>query len=140
MALRHSVAELTTTLLSMARTRLELFVLEASGQKTRLLKLLAMSFAALLFLTLALLVFSIAVALYFWPTDQRYLALGVLALLYVVLGLGFLLAVRNNLVHEPMPFAATLDELERDMALVDRLRDPPADSDASLRHPDKDSP
>lgn len=124
MALRHSVGELADTFMSAVRTRLELFALEASEQKTRLVKVLGMAFAALLFLTLALLVFSIAVALYFWPTDQRYLALGLLALLYGLVGLGLLLAVRRSLIFEPIPFAATLDELRRDMALFDRLRDP----------------
>lgn len=133
MALRHSVGELADTLMSAVRTRLELFALEASEQKTRLIKVLGMAFAALLFLTLALLVFSIAVALYFWPTEQRYLALSLLALLYGLVGLGLLLAVRRSLVFEPMPFAATLDELRRDVALFDRLRDPESSDGSSTK-------
>lgn len=137
MALRHSVGELADTLLSVIRTRLELFSLEASEQKARLIKVLGMAFGALLFLTLALLVFSIAVALYFWPTEQRYLALGLLALLYGVAGVGLLYAVRRSLLHEPMPFAATLDELQRDMTLFERLREPDPDSGGSGA---KDSP
>lgn len=124
MALRQSVAELADTFLSAVRTRLELFSLEASEQKSHLVKVLGLAFAALLFLTLALLVFSIAVALYFWPTEQRYLALGLLALLYGVLGVGFLYAVRHSLLHDPMPFSATLEELQRDAALFGRLREP----------------
>src|SRR3546814_1499998 len=71
MALRQSVGDLACTLLSIVRTRLELFSLEASEQKVNLIAILGMAFGALLFLTLAVLVFSIAVALYFWPTDQR---------------------------------------------------------------------
>ncbi len=133
MTLRHSVAELADILLSVVRTRLELFSLEASEQKARLIKMLGMAFAALLFLTLALLVFSIAVALYFWPTEQRYLALGLLALLYGVLGLAFLYAIRRSLLHEPMPFSATLEELQRDMALFDRLREPDSSDRAQAR-------
>src|SRR3546814_338667 len=93
MALRQSVGDLACTLLSIVRTRLELFSLEASEQKVNLIAILGMAFGALLFLTLAVLVFSIAVALYFWPTDQRYLALGCLALLYAVLGAGLFWAV-----------------------------------------------
>ncbi|NYT76203.1 phage holin family protein [Alcaligenaceae bacterium] len=124
MALRQSVGDLASTLLSIVRTRLELFSLEASEQKSQLITLLGMAFAMLLFLTLALLVFSIAVALYFWPTDHRYLALCVLALVYGVLGLGLLLTVRHKLLYSPMPFSATVDELRRDLALVERLRDP----------------
>lgn len=124
MALRQTVGELAYTLLSVVRTRLELFALEAGGQKSHLVTVLGFAFGALLFLTLAVLVFSIAVALYFWPSDQRYLALGLLALLYLCLGIWMFLVVRHKLVHATMPFAATLDELRRDLALVERLREP----------------
>ncbi len=127
MALRQSVGDLACTLISIVRTRLELFALEATEQKSQLVAILGMAFAALLFLTLAVLVFSMAVALYFWPTDQRYMALGLLALLYGVLGLFFFLMVRRKLLFSPMPFAATVDELKRDLTLVERLRDPAAE-------------
>jgi len=130
MALRQSVGDMAYTLLSIVRTRLELFALEATGQKSHLIAILGMAFGALLFLTLAVLVFSIAVALYFWPTDQRYMALGVLALVYGVLGFGLLWAVRHKLLYSPMPFAATVDELRRDLALVERLRESPSASSA----------
>ncbi|TEA80119.1 phage holin family protein [Allopusillimonas ginsengisoli] len=124
MALRQSVGDLACTLLSIVRTRIELFSLEASEQKSHLITLLGMAFGALLFLTLALLVFSIAVALYFWPTDQRYLALGVLALIYGLIGAGLFLAIRQRLLYSPMPFSATVEELRRDLALAERLREP----------------
>jgi uncharacterized membrane protein YqjE len=126
MALRHSVGELACTMLSIVRTRLELFSLEASEQKTQLVKVLGMAFGALLFLTLAVLVFSIAVALYFWPTDQRYVAMGVLALVYFVIGVILAVGIWRKLVYETMPFSATLDELRRDLVLLERLRDPDA--------------
>ncbi|MBP6020614.1 MAG: phage holin family protein [Burkholderiaceae bacterium] len=124
MALRQNVGELACTLLSVVRTRLELFALEAGGQKSHLIAVLGFAFGALLFLTLAVLVFSIAVALYFWPTDQRYLALGLLALIYCGLGIWMFLVVRHKLLYAATPFAATLDELRRDLALIERLRDP----------------
>lgn len=124
MALRQSVGDMACTFLSIVRTRLELFALEASGQKAHLIAILGMAFGALLFLTLAVLVFSIALALYFWPTDQRYMALGALALAYGILGFGLLWAVRRKLLFAPMPFAATVEELKRDLALVERLREP----------------
>ena len=128
MALRQAVGDLAGTLLSVICTRLELFSIEASEQKARLVIVLGMAFAALLFITLALLVFSIAVALYFWPTDQRYLALCLLALLYGLVGAGFFWAVRRELIFEPMPFSATLNELKRDMHMVERLREPSGDA------------
>ena len=133
MALRQTVGEMASTLLSIVRTRIELFSVEATDQKIRLIKVLSMAFGALLFLTLAVLVFSIAIALYFWPTDARYMALGALALAYAVLGLGFFWAVRNALVFEPIPFSATIDELRRDLALVDRLGDPSAGESSTYK-------
>ncbi|HUG58029.1 MAG TPA: phage holin family protein [Candidimonas sp.] len=131
MALRQSVGDLACTLLSIVRTRLELFSLEASGQKAHLITVLGLAFGALLFLTLAVLVLSIAIALYFWPTDQRYLALGLLALVYGLIGCGMFMAVRSKLLFAPTPFAATVDELRRDLSLLERLREPSSDSSSS---------
>ena len=82
-----------------------------------------MAFAALLFLTLAVLVFTVTVAVLFWPTEDRYLALGLLAAFYGIVGIGLLLAVRHALVYGAPPFAATLEELGRDAELLDRIRD-----------------
>lgn len=123
MALRHTVSELGVTLLSVMRTRLELFALEASEQKAGLLSLVGMLFGALLFSTLAVLVFTLLVALYFWPTEYRYWALGIVVLLYGGLGVGLFLAVRRRLEDGPIPFAATLEELGKDAAFLARLGD-----------------
>lgn len=124
MALRHSIGDLAGTFLSMVRTRLELLSLEAAGEKSRLIQIICMAFGALLFLSLALLVFSIAVALYFWPTEERYIAIGVLALIYALIGAALLWFVWHRIDNGPLPFSATLEELKRDIHLVERLRDP----------------
>lgn len=124
MALRQSVGDLACTLLSIVRTRLELFSLEATEQKSQLLVILGMAFGALLFLTLAVLVFSLTLALFFWPTEHRYLALGLLTLFYAMVGGGMFWYVRHKLLFSPMPFSATIDELRRDLALAERLREP----------------
>lgn len=124
MALRQSVGDLACTLLSIVRTRLELFSLEATEQKSQMIVILGMAFGALLFLTLAALVFSLTVALFFWPTEHRYLALGLLTLLYAIVGGSLFWGVRRRLLFSPMPFSATIDELRRDLALAERLREP----------------
>lgn len=121
MALRRSVGELAATLLSIARTRFELFALEAAEQKSQLIQLIGFVLGALLFFTLAVLVFSIAVALYFWPSDYRYPALFVLALVYAVLGIVLVLLMRRTLTRASPPFAATLEELQHDIDLVEGL-------------------
>ncbi|OZI45703.1 hypothetical protein CEK29_04590 [Bordetella genomosp. 5] len=123
MSLRRSVFGVAASLVGLLRTRLELLALEASGEKARLVKVLGMAFAALLFLTLAVLVFTITIAVAFWPTEDRYLALGCLAGIYGLIGLVLLLVVRRTLVDGPVPFAATLEELGRDAELLDRVRD-----------------
>lgn len=125
MALRQTVSELGGTLLSVARTRLELFALEASQQKAGLLSMIGMLFGALLFSTLAVLVFTLLIALYFWPTDFRYWALGIVVLLYGALGLGLFVVARKRLEDGPMPFSATLEELAKDAAFIARLNDGP---------------
>ena len=123
MSLRRSVFGVAASLVGLLRTRLELLALEASGEKARLVKVLGMAFAALLFLTLAVLVFTITIAVAFWPTEDRYVALGCLAGIYGLIGVVLLLVVRRTLVDGPVPFAATLEELGRDAELLDRVRD-----------------
>jgi uncharacterized membrane protein YqjE len=134
MPLRKSLLGVASSLVELGRTRFELLALEASAEKGRLLKLLGCSFAALLFLTLAVLVFSIMVAVYFWPTDERYMALGVLAAVYAVLGVILLYIVRRTLTLGPAPFAATLEELARDAQLLDRLRIKAQEEEEAERH------
>lgn len=122
MGLRTSVTGVASSLLGLLRTRLELLALEASEEKSRLIKTLGMAFGALLFVTLAVLVFTIMVAVAFWPTDNRYMALGLLAAVYALVGLALLWAVRRQLLFGPIPFSATIEELGRDADLLARVR------------------
>lgn len=122
MSLRQRVGDLSSTAISIVRTRLELFALEASQEKASLLKLLALLFGALLFSTLALLIFSLLVALFFWPTEYRYWAIGALIVIYAGLGVALFLRILRNLNTGPIPFAATLEELGRDIQMLEQLR------------------
>lgn len=124
MALRETISGLAATLLSILGTRFELLTLEAQEQKSRLLVLVGMAVGAMLFFILAVLVFTVLVAVYFWPTEDRYMALAVLAFLYFALGVGMVVAIRSRLVNGPPPFAATLEELRRDVELINRLKHP----------------
>ncbi|MGY6272451.1 phage holin family protein [Achromobacter denitrificans] len=137
MGLRKSVFGIASSLVGLLRTRLELLALEAADEKARLLKLLGMAFAALLFLTLAVLVFTVTVAVAFWPTENRYLALGLLAAFYGIVGIALLLVVRHGLVYGAPPFSATLEELARDAELLDRVRDA-QDDEAQARRREED--
>lgn len=124
MALRQIIGDLSVTLASMARTRLELFSLEAAEQRTRALQLLALAFGALVLVLIGVVVLSVAVALLFWPTEYRYVALFVIALFYLLVGIGLMLVLRYRLRFDPPPFQATLDELRRDTVMLQRLKQP----------------
>ncbi len=131
MSLRTSVFGVAASLVGLLRTRLELLTLEAGNEKLRLLKTLGMAFGALLFLTLAVLVFTVTIAVAFWPTEDRYVALGWLAAIYGVIGVLLLFWVRRELLDGPLPFSATLEELGRDADLLERVRDAQADLERS---------
>ena len=92
--------------------------------KSRLFVLVGLAAGAAVCLVLALLVFTVTVAVYFWPTEDRYVALGILAFVYFAIGIGLLVAIRSRLVNGPQPFAATLDELRRDIELINRIKQP----------------
>lgn len=114
MSLRRQLGMIAASLAAMLRTRLELFGLELAEVRGRLFQAIGLAFAAAIFLTLALLVFSLLVAVWFWATEYRYLALGLLALFYAVLGVWLLLSARRQLDAISQPFAATIQELGRD--------------------------
>lgn len=122
MGLRSSVSSVASSLLGLLSTRLELFALEAAEEKARVVKLLGMAFAALLFITLAVFVFTVTIAVAFWPTENRYIALGLLAALYALIGIVLLLSVRRQMLFGPIPFSATIEELGRDADLLSRVR------------------
>lgn len=122
MSLRQGLSAISQAVLAILRTRLEIFALEASQQKANLLALFALFAAALLFSTLAILVFSLFIALLFWPTDYRYWAIGGLMALYALLALWAGLKLLRKLNHDPLPFATTLEELGRDLKMLERLR------------------
>lgn len=123
MALRQTVGGLAATFVSILRTRFELFMLEAAEQRSNLFLIVGLALGGLIFLVLALLVFTVTIAVYFWPTEDRYIALGILAFIYFVIGVGLLVAMRSRMVNGPSPFAATLEELRRDVELMERLKE-----------------
>ncbi len=113
-ALGRAAADLAAHTTALLGTRLELLGLEAQDVRDRLLGRLAMLLAAAVFLFLALLVATLTLALYFWPTDYRFLALGLLALGYAVAGAVLAVVLVRRLRRDPTPFAVTADVLRQD--------------------------
>ncbi len=122
MSLRQAVGDVTTAFAELISTRLELLSLEAAEQKSHLLALLALSVGAGVFALLALVVFTVAVAMAVWPTEHRYLALVLLAAGYAAIGVALFFKVRKSLREAPAPFQATRDELQRDIHMLQQIK------------------
>lgn len=110
-ALASSVLDLLYTRALLVGTDLEL-------QIERLQTLALLSLAALLLFALALIFASLLVVAAFWDT-YRLTALAAVAALYLVAGILCAQRARKWLREGPHPFAATIEELRRD---VSRLR------------------
>lgn len=121
MSLRQKVGAWANTLLSILVTRVELFALEASEGKNELIKILVWVGGAMFFAALAFIVLTLLVILLFWPTEWRYWAFAVVILIYGGVSVYFVRKLLRRLMYGPIPFQATLDELRKDLKLVQQL-------------------
>ena len=113
------VRELARTLLSFTLTRTRLAATELEEQALRLLEILIWLVVALFFLGVALVFGAVLVVLVFWDSN-RLLAAGLLAALFVSIGVGAALIARVRMRERPKLLAATLAELERDRDTLGR--------------------
>jgi len=112
------VRALLSGLLEILGTRLELVGADLELQAERLRLLIALLFAGLLFLALALVFVSVLAIAAFWDT-YRLAAIAVVAAGHLAAGTGCLLWLRRLVRTGPRPFEATIAELRQDIA---RLR------------------
>ncbi len=110
-----SLRALLATLIGTARTRLELLQVELEEEKLRLAGIGVLAMAAVFFLGLAILVFTFFVILLFWDT-HRVMASGLIALAYLLVGLGCAAAARRRASTKSTLFAASLAQLDADRA------------------------
>lgn len=113
----RSLRGLLATLLGTARTRLELLQVELETEKLRLTGIALFAVAAVFFLALAVLVFTFFVILLFWDT-HRVLAAGVVALVYLAVGVACALVALRRAQAKSTLFAASLAQLDADRARV----------------------
>ena len=113
-----SVRRMGNTLLATLQTRLELFAVELEEEKERLLVFLLWAAAAGFFGILAVIMVTLAIAAA-CPSAARPYVLGGFGLLYLMLASGAALGLRKRWRERPRPFAATLEEVKKD---VDWLR------------------
>ena len=115
MTIRHSLSQVISDLSAILQTRTELFSVELAAQRQRFFSLLGLFGLAIIFLLLALVIFSIFVVSFFWPGEFRYWAIGGLALSYACIGLSLLWRLTQRLKTEALPFEAIRSELAQDL-------------------------
>lgn len=109
----QSLRNLAATLVALLRTRFELLVTELEEERLRLLQLLFWAAGALFFLGLGILLLTVLVVAVFWDS-HRITAIVVLAGIFLAVGAGMAVGVRNRMHARSRIFSASLEELERD--------------------------
>lgn len=92
--------------------RIELFGIELTEEKLRLLVILVSSIVAALAIFVGFLTLNVLLAFLFW--DQRVPLFGALTALYLGGGIVLALIVRSKIVAGGTPFAMTIEELRKD--------------------------
>jgi uncharacterized membrane protein YqjE len=133
MSIRENLSIVAGDLVAMLRTRIELLGAEITEQKHRLYSLAALLLAGGLFLLLAIVVGTFLLVAFFWETNYRYWAIGMLTIAYALIGVGLIWRVCHRLKTEPTPFSASIEELHRDLVVLGSLRESLAQG---LREPD----
>ena len=116
MTIRHSFGQVAGDLTAILQTRAQIFSVELAAQRERFFSLLGLFGIAIIFLLLAMVVFSIFVVSLFWPGEFRFWAIGGLALSYALISLSLLWRLRHRLKTDALPFEFTRKELAQDLA------------------------
>jgi uncharacterized membrane protein YqjE len=114
-----SLRALLATLVAMAHTRVELFGTEIEEEVRRVIELMLGGLVVLALASLALLFAGLVVVAAYWDTHRLAATVGV-AIGFTVLAAASYLAVRARTRRRSRVLASTLDELERDLQLLDK--------------------
>jgi uncharacterized membrane protein YqjE len=124
--LRGALARMADALLGLARTRLELVAVEYTEERGRVGHQLALLLAGIGCLMFALFFAAAAVIVYFWDTYRFAAILGVIVV-FVVTGAALLWRRAEIANTSPVPFSASVHELEKDRAALARtMKLPPS--------------
>jgi len=118
-----SLRALIATLVAMARTRVELFGTELEEEVRRVVALLLGGVLVLALASLALVFSGLVVIAAYWDTHRVAATVGV-AIGFIVLAAVAYLAVRQRTRRQSRLLSSTLNELERDLALLDKRISP----------------
>jgi len=117
MVFTETVGRIGATLVSMARTRLELAAVEAQEEARSLLGYAAWTLLAAFLGAFAFLLAALFVIVLFWD-EHRLLAIGAMAGMFVLAALLILARVRAGLAARGPMLAATRAELGKDIAFI----------------------
>src|SRR4030095_8635310 len=122
--LRGALAKLTAACLGLLRTRLELVAVEYTEERDRIARQLMLLLVGLGCLLFALFFVSFAIIAYYWDTYRIPAILGVAAF-FVVIGAGLLWRRAEVSSTSPVPFGASVAEIEKDRAAIARTMNLP---------------
>ena len=111
--LLHPFRTVLGTVSAALHTRLELFVTELEEERERLKLTLLFTFLAVFGLSLGFILATIFVVALLWESGW-IIAVGILAAVYLGLGIVAFFMLRNNYLARPGLFTATLAELAKD--------------------------
>ncbi len=108
-----SLKNLASTLVAVVETRLLLLGNELHAEKLRLAQLGLLAIAAVFFLALGIIMLTLLVVAAFWDT-HRLLAIGSFAVIYLLVGVAFGVAMLKRAEQRSRIFEASLQELAKD--------------------------
>jgi len=117
MAIAATVGRIGATVLAMARTRLALAAVEVQEEAQRILGYVAWTLLAAFLGAGAFMLVALFVIVLFWDT-HRLLAIGAMAGLFALVAVVILLQVRARFAARGPMMAATLAELNKDIAFI----------------------
>jgi len=109
----QSLRNLATTLVALLQNRLELLATDLEEERIRLLQLLFWAAGALFFCALGVLMITVLVVLLVWES-HRLTGIVALAVVFLAIGLGLAIGVRNRMHLRSRLFSSSLDELAKD--------------------------
>jgi uncharacterized membrane protein YqjE len=116
--LLSSLRCLTSTLIEVLYTRVELFAVELDEERRRITQALWLAAMGAFCLSLGILLAVLFLVVLFWDT-HRLLVLGILAFGFLAAGIAALLTFRARLADRTRLFSQTLEELRRDRDRMD---------------------
>lgn len=115
----ESVTHLTGTLVGLVQTRLSLLATDVEQGHLQFMSMLALALTAAMAVGVGVVLTTMVIVLAFWDT-HRILVLGILATLFLVVGIGAWRLALHKVRTQPKPFAASLLELSKDRAFLTR--------------------